>query len=183
MELPKFRYINDNIRDKFFEPNISDLACECCGKIYPIVYTGMFYCEENVEILCPECVSSGRAAEKFCGEFYDFWDDIPATMPREILHELQHKTPSYRGQQQEYVPHCCNDFCQFVDYVGWRDIQKRGLENSLVFCSYNNTITDNGKKRNFIEAHKENLRKNGDFRGYLFQCLHCNRYHLHADMA
>lgn len=183
MELPKFKYINDNIRDKFFEHNINDLACECCGIVSPLVYTGMFYAEENVEILCPECVSNGKAAEKFCGEFYDYWSDIPKTMPKESLHELQHKTPSYRGQQQEYVPHCCNDFCKFIDYVGWRDIQKRGLTNNLVFCCYNNTIIENGKKYNFIEANKEKLRKKGDFRGYLFQCLHCNSYHLHADMA
>ena len=45
------------------------------------------------------------------------------------------KTPCYRGWQQEYWPAHCGDFCEFIAYVGWKEIVEMGLENSVEFAT------------------------------------------------
>ena len=60
--LPTFRYHPDPMDTGAFEESEEGVLCDCCGKTTHIFYTGPFYAEEDIEYLCPECISSGEAA-------------------------------------------------------------------------------------------------------------------------
>ena len=69
--LPAFRYHPNPLETGAFEESADGVACDCCGKTTHIFYTGPFYAVEDIEYLCPECISSGEAARKYDGSFQD----------------------------------------------------------------------------------------------------------------
>ena len=69
--LPTFRYHPNPLETGAFEESADGVACDCCGKTTHIFYTGPFYAVEDIECLCPECISSGEAARKYDGSFQD----------------------------------------------------------------------------------------------------------------
>ncbi len=69
--LPTFKYHPDSLDTGAFEESKEGVICDCCGKTTHIFYTAPFFSVEDIEYLCPECVSSGKAAEKFDGSFQD----------------------------------------------------------------------------------------------------------------
>ena len=66
----KFKYHPDPLKTGEFK-NDQIMVCDCCGKQTDVYYTGPFYSIDNVDYLCPECISSGEAAKKFDGSFKD----------------------------------------------------------------------------------------------------------------
>ena len=56
--LPTFRYHPNPLETGAFEESADGVACDCCGKTTHIFYTGPFYAVEDIEYLCPECISS-----------------------------------------------------------------------------------------------------------------------------
>lgn len=89
--LPKFKYHPNPIETGSFvqgEPH----ECNCCGRNTEIWYESPFYSAEDVDCLCPECIASGLAAEKFNGEFQDSCSVDEVSDPQkleELLVELQ----------------------------------------------------------------------------------------------
>ena len=68
--LPKFKY-QPNIYDKekvLDGVRFADNVCQCCGNKTE-VYVSTMYCRADVDCICMECVASGKAAEKYDGEF------------------------------------------------------------------------------------------------------------------
>ncbi|MDE6313971.1 MAG: CbrC family protein [Lachnospiraceae bacterium] len=141
-----------------------------------ISYEGPFYSVETIDVLCPECIATGRAAEKFDGEFQDEGaTDADEVMDEKKTDELIHRTPGYCGWQQEYWRAHCNDYCAYLGGVGTRelnqmDILEEVLEDPILDDTFKGWIRD-GK-----------LVNGGSFQGYLFQCLHCGKYLLWADI-
>lgn len=172
VEMPDFKYCSKPLEAGLFEKTEIPERCDCCGKGTNLIYSGPFYSEEDVDVLCPQCIASGKAAKKFHGEFVDsalalLLPDIP----KANVTELCKKTPCYRGWQQEYWPAHCGDFCEFIAYVGWKEIVEMGLENSVEFAT---------EVEGYSE-HKEYIVNGGSCQGYLFRCLNCKKYILHVD--
>ena len=173
-EIPYFRYHPNPIETGTFKTD-KTVLCECCGKETSVYYTGPFYCVETVEYLCPWCIAGGSAAEKFDGEFQDYAaveNDETHPLSEEALAELTRRTPGYIGwQQEDWLSHC-GEPCAFVGYAGLEEIEDK-LDD---FVDLDGDCERFGGRENL-----EYLRNGGSCQGYLFQCLHCGKYRLHAD--
>ncbi|MBD5347550.1 MAG: CbrC family protein [Bacteroides sp.] len=168
--IPTFKYCSSPIKAGLLEPIDSPEVCECCGESTNVIYPGPFYSAKEISILCPKCIASGKAAELFSGEFVDF-ESINPDIEEEFKEELCLRTPSYNGIQQESWPDHCNDFCEFIAYVGWEEIKEMGIEDSVEFDSDSEEYADCC----------EDIVNNSNCQGYLFRCLKCGQYILHVD--
>ena len=135
------------------------------------LYTNPFYSRANINALCPGCIKSGRAAEKYHGAFVDS-GSISPDIAREKQDELCHRTPSYAGWQQEPWPDHCGDYCAFIGYTGWRELEEQGLTDRIEWYGFHQPDPE---YLPYIEAH-------GSMAGYLFRCLHCGQHVLYVDM-
>lgn len=171
--LPTFRYHPDPFASEVFyrgEPH----RCDCCGKETDVWYESPFYSAEDVECLCPWCIADGSAAAKFDGEFQDSASIGKVSDPEKVK-ELTERTPGYHGWQQEYWMAHCDDFCAFLGYVGWQEIEEMGLAEEIAetyrqdLCGFE------------FEDIRQYMRKDGGLTGYLFRCLHCGKHFLYAD--
>ena len=165
-----FKYHPDPLKTGAFKNNMM-VACDCCGKDTDVYYTGPFYSTATVDYLCPECIASGAAAEEFDGEFQDSESVDEVSDPLK-LDELIHRTPGYCGWQQEYWLAHCGDYCAFLGYPMWEDLEKAGLAEEIEE-TYREDIND----IDFEDA-REHLETDG---GYLFRCLHCGKHFIYID--
>lgn len=132
--LPTFRYHPNPLETGAFEESADGVACDCCGKTTHIFYTGPFYAVEDIECLCPECISSGEAARKYDGSFQDDCSVDDGVEDPARLDELIHRTPGYSGWQQEYWRAHCGDYCAYLGHVGARELRALGvLEDVVLF--------------------------------------------------
>ena len=169
-DLPQFRYYPDPVGTGAFEEG-EEKTCPCCGKKSTVYYSTMPYCVENVENLCPLCISNGEAAKKYDATFVQDaeWNGEP---DKEKDEELFRRTPGYISWQGEYWLSCCDDYCAYLGTVGTRELKAMDIADE-VFEEY--------EARNEFEDVKEYLVKDGSLCGYLFRCLHCGKYHLWVD--
>ncbi|MEI0485427.1 CbrC family protein [Brachyspira intermedia] len=174
-EIPKFKYVDDNIVKNFFEKKDNKVLCKCCEKETDLVYYTIPHCEDNIKPLCPECIANGKAAEKFNCDFIDepFDSDNIIENRDEKIEELTKRTPEYSAWQQPYYPNHCDDFCKFISYVGYKELKERNLLDKIII-SFDN---DEDSVREYIE----DLEIEGNFQGYLFECLKCGQLILHTD--
>lgn len=70
-DLPFFKYHPDPFATGTFRRMDEPVFCPCCGHETSIIYAGPFYSKDEVNYLCPHCIASGAAAEKYSGEFQD----------------------------------------------------------------------------------------------------------------
>lgn len=169
-DLPQFRYYPDPVGTGAFEEG-EEKTCPCCGKKSTVYYSTMPYCVENVENLCPLCISNGEAAKKYDATFVQGaeWNGEP---DKEKDEELFCRTPGYISWQGEYWLSCCDDYCAYLGTVGTRELKAMDIADE-VFEEY--------AARNEFEDVREYLVKDGSLCGYLFRCLHCGKYHLWVD--
>lgn len=161
--LPQFKY----------HPNLYKLGileefhgtCECCGKEGDLFYQGM-YTSEDVDYICPDCIASGRAAQKFGGTFIADWDKVDNP---EAVDELLHRTPGYLSWQGEHWKACCNDYCAYLGPVGTKELEELGIADDL--------FEPDGSFEG-LEGARADLTKDGLLCGHLFRCLHCGSYKL-----
>lgn len=165
-----FRYHPDPFKSGVFH-NDKQMRCECCEQLSDVYYDGGIYCIENIEILCPDCIASGRAAEKFDGYFVSNAEG-DSISDQEKHDELFKRTPSYISWQGEHWLSCCQDYCAFLGDVGTKELEEMGIADE-VFAEYD--------QRDEFEDAREYLVAGGSLAGYLFQCLHCKKYHLWVD--
>lgn len=169
--LPQFKYCPDPLAANIFKTQEEAVTCDCCDKPTHIFYTNPFYSRANINALCPGCIKSGRAAEKYHGAFVDS-GSISPDIAREKQDELCHRTPSYAGWQQEPWPDHCGDYCAFIGYTGWRELEEQGLTDRIEWYGFHQPDPE---YLPYIEAH-------GSMAGYLFRCLHCDQHVLYVDM-
>lgn len=171
--LPFFKYHPNPLETGAFTVNDEPVVCDCCGEKTLISYGGPFYALDSIDDLCPECIASGRAAEKFDGEFQDEYSTDEVT-DRTKTDELIHRTPGYCGWQQEYWRAHCNDYCAYLGGVGTKELNQMGiLEEVLDDSNLSEDI------KNWVRDGL--LVNNGSMQGYLFKCLHCGRHLLCID--
>lgn len=166
-----------------YHPNIYDLdifheaeegsypICQCCGQETKFSYQTM-YSRESVDCLCPQCIASGDAAKKFNGQFVQEAEDFKVNDENK-RQELYYRTPGYISWQGEYWLACCEDYCAYIGEVGTKELEEMGIADE-VFAEYDSR--DYG-----YEDVRAYLVKAGSMAGYLFQCLHCKKYHLWVD--
>lgn len=173
--LPRFPYHPNPLETEAFLLADSPVTCDCCGTPTQIYYDGPFYAVENVRHLCPECISSGKAAEQYDAAFQDEESLEEGVDSPEKLDELIHRTPGYHGWQQEYWRTHCGDYCAFAGYVGYRELKQMGIVDEIL---------DDGMWQNWgaePEEQLKNMVNGGGVQGYLFQCLHCGKHLLWSD--
>ena len=171
-KLPEFRYHPDPLATESFEEGPPEI-CPCCGKESTIYYSSFPYSVEDVEHLCPECIASGEAAKKFDAEFVQDaeWE---GEIDREKSKELFERTPGYMSWQGEHWLSCCNDYCAYLGTVGTKELEEMGIADEVI---------EEYESRSEYTDIREYLRKDGDLCGYLFQCLHCGKYHIYVDAS
>ena len=121
----KFRYHPDPLKTGAFK-NDKTVICDRCNKETNVYYTNPFYSVKEIYALCPDCIASGAAAEKFDGAFQDS-ESVDEVSDPEKLDELVHRTPGYCGWQQEYWRAHCGDYCAYLGNVGARELRALGV--------------------------------------------------------
>ncbi|MDR1320253.1 MAG: CbrC family protein [Gracilibacteraceae bacterium] len=173
--LPAFKYHPNCAELEIFTNTKAEpgrpAVCQCCGRETEYYYNTM-YSVETVNCLCPECIASGAAAEKFSG---DFIQDVESGVDDQAkTDELTKRTPGYTSWQGEYWLTHCGDYCAFIGDVGMKELTDMGIADE-VFADY-------AEMDGFsIDDVKEYLEKEGSLAGYLFQCLHCGKYRIWVD--
>ena len=169
-DLPTFRYHPDPLAAGSFKEGKAKI-CPCCEKESTVYYTLRPYCIENVENLCPTCISTGRAAQKFEAEFVQDaeWQGVKDKEKDQVLFC---QTPGYVSWQGEHWLSCCQDYCAYLGTVGTRELEEMGIAEQVL---------EEYEARGEFQDVADYLVKDGDMCGYLFRCLHCEQYHLWVD--
>ena len=167
--IPKFKY-HPNIETDdivIYDEGI----CQCCNKKVN-AYIEHIYSPTDVDCICLDCVKDGSAAKKFNGCFNQYAEKVSDP---EKTDELFHRTPGYLGWQFEYWLACCDDYCAYLGRVGIKELDELGITEEV--------LEEYSKREDAypIEDVREYMDKDGDMSGYLFKCLHCNKYHLWVD--
>jgi len=173
MGLPTFKYQPNCYNNGVFEKAKAGVPaiCQCCGKVTEYFYSTM-YCRENVHCLCPDCISSGTAAEKFNGSFIQDAEEIEDRVSN--TDELFSCTPGFTSWQGENWLAHCNDYCAFIGNVGIKELEEMGITQEVLSDYVEMGEYDIDDVRSYLE-------KAGSMTGYLFQCLRCRKYRLWVD--
>lgn len=172
---PYFKYHSEPLRTRMFKEKKG--KCPICQKHSEIVYVGPFYSEKEVKNICPWCIKDGSAAKKYNGAFHDSQSVEKDFGSSKNLDELIHRTPGYKGWQQEYWLSHCGDFCSFLGYVGWEEIAKfkDELKEDIEQLKDKMGLTP--------DEFEKSLYPGGLFQGYLFQCIRCGKHRLTCDSS
>ena len=166
--LPVFKYLPDPLGSGIFKDD-AKAKCDCCEKQTAIYYDGPTYAKDNIRTLCPVCIHSGKAAEKFNAMFQQDLVNDERVTDKTRTDEVLHRTPGYISFQGNAWPAHCDDYCAFVAYVGWPEIEEMNLAADLENLS------------GFKDEALHDMRNNGSLQGYLFRCLCCGKPVLLAD--
>ena len=167
-QLPTFTYCPNPLESGILSFGAPEV-CDCCGEVVTIYSEAGLYCMEEVHLLCPHCIHSGKAAKKFNGTFQQMHEFVSKPHAN---YELSCCTPGYISWQGEYWPAHCDDHCAFIGFVGANELNDLGIWDTVEHT----TAYD-------INILQEYMRDGGDLQGYLFQCLHCKTYVLYADAS
>jgi uncharacterized protein CbrC (UPF0167 family) len=99
MELPIFKYHPSPIATGSIVPSAE--VCPVCGESRGFAYDSIPYGMNELEHICPWCIASGSAHEKFGVEFTDTegvggqgqWEKVP----KEVVEEVAFRTPGFAG--------------------------------------------------------------------------------------
>jgi hypothetical protein len=172
--LPTFKYHPDPLTTGIIKNE--QTTCPVCQQVRDYVYVGPFYTVSEVKGLCPWCIKSGAAAKAYDGSFQDESNCEDVAQPK-YVDELIHCTPGYFGWQQERWLSHCGDFCAYLGNVGWNEIESKQSDLTA-------DIDQIKSEMDLTQAEFERLLfKEGDFQGYLFQCLHCSKHRLTSDAS
>ena len=168
--LPHFIYHPDPLATGAFVEGEAKV-CPSCGKKSNVYYNLLPYCIDNIENLCPFCIANGLAAEKFDAEFVQDAEWSGQTNPEKDK-LLFCQTPGYSSWQGENWLSCCQDQCAYLGTGGTRELMDMGIAEQ-VLADYE----ERGEYQD-IEGY---LVKDGSLCGYLFRCLHCQKYQIWVD--
>lgn len=123
--LPHFKYNPNVYKNGMVE--FGSGICQCCGE-KTNAYIQNIYAIEDIDCICMNCVSSGKAAHKFNGTYIQDADWIDNPIATE---ELYKKTPGYISWQGENWAACCNDYCEYIETVGTKELEELGIAEQL----------------------------------------------------
>ena len=157
----------------------SDAICPVCHLARGLTYVGPTYAVEEVEGLCPWCISEGTAAWACDAQFTDVEWGVPPGVPASVLDEINLRTPGFAGWQQERWMYHCDDACAFIGRVGHRELDVLPSEAAAAVAEESEVMDKwtSDKARDLVAS----LSRDGSPTGYLFQCLHCDAYKGYVD--
>ncbi|WP_305846489.1 CbrC family protein [Photobacterium kishitanii] len=168
----EFKYHKSPIKNNVFVEQ--NEKCPVCDKYSIYSYVGPMYSYDDVEYICPICISNGRAAKKYNAEFVDD-EFLDKKIKKEYLDTLLHKTPGVFFPGQELWPSHCNDFCQFesaIKFIDDKYINENENEISRLAALHEMTVAF------FVSEVNKDY---SPFWCLEFKCLHCNSIFLVAD--
>ena len=168
--LPHFPYHPDPLATGSFVEGEAKV-CPSCGKESNVYYALIPYSIEDIENLCPRCIASGLAAQKFDAEFIQD-AEWQGELDPEKNQLLFCQTPGYSSWQGEYWLSCCQDYCAYLGTVGTRELKAMGIAEQV--------LADYEAREEYQEV-EDFLVKDGSICGYLFRCLHCQKYQIWVD--
>ncbi|HKX29489.1 MAG TPA: CbrC family protein [Blastocatellia bacterium] len=181
MNLPVFKYHPDPLGTGSVEPR--DARCVCCEESKQYIYTGPVHAVTDLaELICPWCIASGFAHQKYGAEFNDQTSVgdgdhfAREAVPKEVIEEIAYRTPGFTGWQQgRWLVHC-GEACAFLGLAGRKEIEEyrsRDLLESL----RRDIDMDEEEFRSYLYS----LDKKGSPTAYIFRCLHCGKYLGYSD--
>jgi uncharacterized protein CbrC (UPF0167 family) len=183
MSLPVFKYHPDPISTGSIQAR--EVQCVCCEETREYVYVGPVYCRTNLdEAICPWCISSRLAYEKYEAEFTDIasiggYDDfLHKTVSKEVKEEIAYRTPGFCGWQQERWLAHCNDACAFLGPAGKKEVEKYNSQELL-----ESLRADIYMNEEDFHNYLNSLDKEYGPTAYIFQCLHCGKYMGYSDFT
>lgn len=141
---------------------------------------GPVYAEEEiVDELCPWCIDSGAAHQKFDAEFTDAagvggggkWETVATS----IVDEVAFRTPGFAGWQQEQWFTCCGDAGAFLGRAGIGEL--RAIGDDAVEAIKSDCGLDGAPWEEFSKG----LSKDGSPTAYVFKCLKCGQHGGYQD--
>ena len=173
--LPHFTYHPDPIATGVIVQ--SGNVCQCCNLSRGFIYKASTYSalEDVEEALCPWCIASGAAAEKYEATFNDDHGLLRAGIPRAVIDEVTLRTPGFVSWQGERWLSHCNDACEFhgdlprerlasMDSAGKAEMRR---EREI----------DDGSWAEIVEYYQPA----GQPAIYVFRCRHCPRELYYMD--
>lgn len=177
MPLPAFKYHPNPIQTGSIQAR--DTVCECCGKARGYIYVGPVYAvEELEECICPWCIASGLAAEKFDADFVDpdgvgqGWEPVK----QDIVQEVSRRTPGFPGWQQERWWTHCSDAGEFIGRAGAEEVMAHG-DFTMTSMREDTGLDDPSKLQSYVDM----LSKDGQPTAYLFRCRTCGMVGGYSD--
>ncbi len=164
----KFKYHPDPLGTDAFK-NDKTVLCSCCGLATDVYYDKWFY-SSNLDYeydvnFCPKCIASGKAVERFGGEF-QLSDNVDDVSDPEKLDELLHRTPGSPDYQGYWVAHC-GDYCAYVGAIDGEE-----LEESEFFEEIRETY-----REDIIALDFEDFVQDAEHCTiHLYKCLHCGKH-------
>jgi uncharacterized protein len=171
--LPEFKYHPDPVKTGAIAK--SDAGCECCGRVRGYVYTLTIYAEDEIEHICPWCIASGDASEKFNGDFVDAHPLAQAGLTEEITKEVSQRTPAYESWQQESWLACCDDACEFHGDATTNELLALNQDE---LASLAKEVGFSFEVLSDVITHYE---PKGSPAFYKFVCRHCGKVKHHCD--
>ena len=134
--------------------------------------TGSFV--EGEAKVCPSC---GKESNIYYNLMPYCIDNIENLCPFCIANGLAAKkfdaefVQDAEGQGENWLS-CCQDYCAYLGTVGTRELMDMGIAEQ-VLADY--------EERGEYQDIEEYLVKDGSLCGYLFRCLHCQKYQIGVD--
>ncbi len=174
MNLPTFKYHPNPIETGSIES--SSEVCECCNIARGYIATGIIYAKNDIDNICPWCISDGSAAKKFNGTFVDDYPLENAGIDNSIISEVCERTPGYNSWQQEIWQHCCNDACEYHGNASKEELSNLKSSELKDFL-FKEMIDEDEWEEDIIK----NYQAGGNPGIYKFKCRHCVKYVYYMD--
>ncbi len=183
MSLPIFKYHPDSISTGSIQARKAQ--CVCCEETREYIYVGSVYCRTNLdEAICPWCISSGLAHEKYGASFndsasvggYDYF--LRKAVSQEVKAEVAYRTPGFCSWQQEKWLVHCGDACAFLGPAGKEEVEQYSSQELL-----DSLRADMDMNEDEFRDYFNGLDKEYGPTAYIFRCLHCGTYMGYSDFT
>lgn len=163
--LLKFPYL-DTLHGVFSYSAVPKL-CECCDEETQIYSELGIYSEDEVDILCPDCIQGGVAAVSYEGEFNEIDRDA---VSEEDADAILHRTPTLPTNQEFSWKVCCGKPCIYLKRATHKDAEELNLFEEL-------------QEEIAFEDLEELLGEDEDSSlVMLFRCKECGKIHAIVDL-
>lgn len=176
---PAFRYFAPGAIDAVM--TATDAPCECCKAAPGELYNGPIFGPRDVEMLCLDCIASGRAARELGCSFAEVGtvreihrdiDYAAGDVPTEVLAELRQRTPAYVSWQGPVWLFHCSDGGVFHGDASGADVLQASPESRAHFES-NFDVPWREVTDGYVRGGHDSL--------YRFDCRHCGLVMFHWD--
>ena len=174
MELPHFKYHPDPIATGSIKA--SDAECICCGQKRGFIYSGPVYAVTRLRnSICPWCVASGAAHEKFNAEFTDSYgiSDVPTS----VVEEVAYCTPGFSGWQQERWWTHCGDAGAYLGDAEQVKLGEQKITELIEAIQPDFYAWSEQDWEQYFKAPGQGT----SVSVYVFRCLHCGKIGGYAD--